>query len=219
VSREPRDPVSFESAVTELWERLAANSGFNLKEHRLRSLDDLPPEQAAELERDDAQLASLRDEAWEWLWGLALTEGLRVWIDEDQRWKRLSLQAVRGSLYSKADDEPWGVYLDREEIAALAERRWPTSEDLPTNGGTSRTFLNGGSNKRPGRPSGSGGYAKDDEPLLMEMHLLIQSGQVGSVHAAAVQVAHKARGTSTSPEGKVRRLCDRYKGWRRQIGA
>jgi hypothetical protein len=219
MSGEPIDPVSFAVAVTELLERLAANASLDLKQHRLKSLDDLSPEQAVEFERDDARLALLRYDAWEWLWGLTHTDSLRVWIDEDYRWKRLSQEAVRASHMAKADDEPWRVYLDREEITSRAKARWPIPSDPPIQVEAARTPGNGRSKGKPGRPSGSGGYAKDDEPLLIEMHHLIQSGRVGTVHAAAVQVAPKAQGPTTSQEGKVRRLSDGYRRWRRRLGA
>jgi hypothetical protein len=119
---------------------------------------------------------------------------------------------------AKADDEPWRVYLDREEITSSAKARWPIPSDPPVQVRVARTSGNALTKGKPGRPSGSGGYAKDDQALLIEMHRLIQSGQMGSVHAAAVQVAPEAGGPTTSHEGKVRRLSDGYKRWRRQIG-
>lgn len=61
-----------------------------------------------------------------------------------------------------------------------------------------------------GRRKRVGGYAQTDEPLISEMHQLLQEGAVTSLNAAAVQVAPKARGGG-APHSKARRLVDRYR--------
>jgi hypothetical protein len=61
-----------------------------------------------------------------------------------------------------------------------------------------------------GRRKGVGGYAKDDGPLIDKMHRLLSRRSPPSLHAAAVAVAEKAKG-SRQLESKVRRLMDRYR--------
>lgn len=61
-----------------------------------------------------------------------------------------------------------------------------------------------------GRKRGTGGYEKDDEPLVAEMHRLRLAGDVTSIHAAAEAVAVNAKGNSQFAS-KVRRLVDRYR--------
>lgn len=63
--------------------------------------------------------------------------------------------------------------------------------------------------KNMGRRQGVGGFAKDDQPLIVEMHRLLTEGTAGSVHAAAVAVASRAKGGS-QVESKVKRLIGRY---------
>lgn len=65
--------------------------------------------------------------------------------------------------------------------------------------------------KRPGRPAGSGSWAKVDARLIAEMHSLIQSGDAKSANDAAARVVNNAQGSGTS-ESKQARLA---KGYRR----
>lgn len=67
-----------------------------------------------------------------------------------------------------------------------------------------------GGSKGLGRRRGVGGYAKADEPLVREMHQLRAEGSAASIHAAAVAVAPRAKG-SRQFESKVRRLVERYR--------
>ena len=60
-----------------------------------------------------------------------------------------------------------------------------------------------------GRKKGSGSFAQLDAPLVKEMKELIDSGKVVSPHAAATQIADRAKGAG-APESKVRRLINRF---------
>lgn len=71
-------------------------------------------------------------------------------------------------------------------------------------GGTTRSV------RRRGRAKGVGGYEKADEPLVSEMHRLLEDSEVSSIHAAAVSVSGQAKGHS-SHESKVRRLMKHYR--------
>ncbi len=68
-----------------------------------------------------------------------------------------------------------------------------------------------GGSRKPGggRKPGSGSFAQLDAPLVKEMKELIDSGKVVSPHAAATQIADRAKGAGT-PESKVRRLINRF---------
>jgi len=64
-----------------------------------------------------------------------------------------------------------------------------------------RTF---GNPNRAGRKRGSGPYEKDDEPLLMKMHELMQQGNAKSAEGAARQVAKDAKGDSKEMSKRTR---------------
>lgn len=62
----------------------------------------------------------------------------------------------------------------------------------------------------PGRPKGSGSYARHDFPLVQEMHELRLGGEAVSVRQAAIKVsAGKAAGASS--ESTAKRLERRYR--------
>jgi hypothetical protein len=199
--------VSFESALRELRDRLAANAGINIKEHRLQSAEDVPAALIPSFQERDERLFILREEAMDWLLGSIITEGLRVWIDQGQQWARPTRPALRDVIFFKQEDEPCGLYVDREEFAPRAAARWPTPAETAGN----RTASS--SSGRRGRPIGSGSYAEDDAPLLIEMQRLVDDGKALSAHQASLMVADRARGGG-SLESKARRLRNAYSAMR-----
>ena len=62
---------------------------------------------------------------------------------------------------------------------------------------------------RHGRRKGSG-YQRVDEPLLKEMHRMLEERKAPTVEAAAKMIAHRAYGGGTK-ESKVDRLARRYR--------
>jgi hypothetical protein len=67
--------------------------------------------------------------------------------------------------------------------------------------------------RRGGRTPGAGGYARLDQPFLLEMKKLLDSGEVQSVWEAADQVqshAGKSMKGSPEPQSRSRRLYARY---------
>src|SRR5665811_678528 len=69
-----------------------------------------------------------------------------------------------------------------------------------------------GSSKQPnlGRPRGSGSWASADEPLLIKMQKLIESGKSKSLNDAALKVAGRAKGAGNF-ESKRSRLAKSYR--------
>lgn len=202
----PIDPIPLERAVNEAWERLAGNAGLNVKEYIL----DVDHDRSPELQRDRREyverLEELRKEAQLRVWGLTLIGELRAWTGEGEDWKRPTEKVLRSRLTS-ARDEPSGLYVDRQDVAAVLAARWP-DEFARTH--TERTRIDGrvrGPIKR-GRPPGSGSYEADDAPLLLEMAELIKARIARSPNAAAQIVAERAPGASF--ESKVKRLRDAY---------
>lgn len=208
---EPIEPVLFEVAVRELWEKFAAHAGINLREHQIRAGEDQSPEQQEENRAIDVRLGEFRDEAQLRIWGLALIGELKSWLGDGEHWRRPTEHQLRERL-TRAADEPTGLYLDRVEVDAVSEERWSNelTSALPTS-------LVGKTRGQPGRRAGVGGYAKDDEPLLGEMLKLLETGKVRSRHRAAVMVVARAEGMSKD-ESKIRRLVDRFGPWPRDSG-
>ena len=205
---EPVDPISFERAVREAWESLAAHAGVNLRAHQLNADNEQSPELQAERRERDERLGKLREEAHLRIWGLTLIGELRAWKAEGEDWKRPTEHVLRTSL-TRANDEHSGLYIDRQEFAALTSARWP--EEF----GGIHSAAEATNDPRPrrdvkrGRPPRIGSYEKDDAPLLIEMDELIQKGKARSPNAAAREVADRAVGASF--DSKVKRLRDAYK--------
>lgn len=62
--------------------------------------------------------------------------------------------------------------------------------------------------------AGQGSFARLDEPFLIEMQQLIDSGKATTAHGAARMIAHRAPGNAVE-ESKVHRLADRFRSRQR----
>lgn len=62
--------------------------------------------------------------------------------------------------------------------------------------------------------AGQGSYAHLDEPFLVEMQELIDSGKATTAHGAARMIAHRAPGNGVE-ESKIHRLADRFRSRQR----
>lgn len=133
-----------------------------------------------------------------WVWE-QVAEGL--WV-RDHDWKAGSLRLLRYNMGPILDVEAHGIEFDRAALIALAPGRDPVE--------TQTSAIDPDRELGRGRRKGVGGFAKADAPLIEEMRQLLLGEVVTSVHAAAVQVAPKAKG-SGGPEAKARRLTERYK--------
>lgn len=207
---DPVDPISFELALQELWDRLAANAGLSLKAF-LRQPYDWSEQSAEEREAYEQRgdhLHSIRMDALDRLLQLVITEKIGVWRSDSEDWKRPTREWLKNRIFHKPEDEPWGIAVDRRELAtAIAahwqsefspERRLPEAASSGSRAGTKR-----------GRPAGSGSYEKDDEPLLTDIQRLLDAGEAPSLHQASLMVAKLARGGG-SLDSRAKRLRDRY---------
>ena len=206
---DPVDPISFERAVREAWDSLAAQAGVNLRAHQLSADDEQSPELQAERRDRDERLGTLREEAHLRIWGLTLIGELRAWTAEGEVWKRPTEQVLRDRL-TRANDEPSGLYIDRHEFAALTSARWPEEFGDIHSTAWAKNDPRPRRDVKRGRPLGSGSYEVDDGPLLLEMAELIKTRRARSPNAAAQMVADRAPGASF--ESKVKRLRDAFKG-------
>jgi hypothetical protein len=114
-------------------------------------------------------------------------------------------------------DTSW-IYLTRESLDRYLMGKTTISEGGPPVLQQSSAIVLAGSSSPKckareinliGRPPDAGSFAKADEPLISEMHRLIEEGLATSPHSAAGQVADKARGGGT-PASKQARLRRRY---------
>jgi hypothetical protein len=195
----PEDPISFEQARREVWQRLAANAGLSQSEDQ--------PAEAGE------RLAALWEEADIYLLALIIQEELRRWTEVGDDWKCPTRKALEELILTHRRGEPWGLFVDRQQLEQVVAARWPGEMESSKSQPTSRGIAQRG---KRGRTPGTGTYARSDEPLFVEMHRLIESGEALSVHAAAKQLAPRARGPGTE-ESKVSRLRKGYKKW--EVGA
>jgi hypothetical protein len=210
---DPIDPISFERAVKEAWERLAAYAGLNLNEHVLGADEEQSPELEAERREREERLGELREEAQLRVWGLTLIGELRAWTVEGEHWKRPTEQVLRARL-TRANDEPSGLYVDRQQVAAVTSARWP--DEFGDMASTATVTIDSRASHlvKRGRPPGSGSYEADDAPLLVEMAVLIAKGKARSANKAAEMVADGAPGASFA--SKVKRLRDKFLATHRQ---
>lgn len=211
-SGDPVDPISLERALREMWETLAAHAGLNLSKHFI-SDDAQAPEPSAEWRDRDERLARLRDEAQIRLLGLIIVEEVRAWVSEGEHWKRPTQQALQHRMM-KAPDEPWGLYVDRQQLAAVAAARWP--EEFAAEQSSAPTLKTGRKRREVGRPRGPG-YALKDVPvfkLILKAQRL--SGDVESQHGLVTKFADKAKGAS--PQANVDRLRRGLPRWLEENG-
>lgn len=198
---QPVDPISFEQASKEIWQRLVAHAALN-------PLEDHSPEA-------EDQIAALHEEADIRVLGLIIQEELRRWTEDGRHWKCPTRQALEQIIFSHNRGEPWGLFVDRQELAKVAAARWPNDlRGLDAQSASRGTAQRSGG--KGGRTPGSGTFAKVDKPFHLEMDRLIESGEALSVHAAAKLVALRAPGTATEAS-KISRLSKGYKKWK--IGA
>lgn len=202
----PVDPIPFEKAITEARDRLAANEGLNVTAHIHGTEDEQSAELQAEYRKREERLSQLRGEADLKVWGLTIVLELKAWIAEGPDWKRPTYEDLRDRI-SRRNDEPSGVFLDRQEVSAVMATRWPEEFGRIESTAT-RDDVSHRTSKR-GRPPGSGTYAKPDAPLLVEMRTLLKTGEASSLNAASLAVADRAEGGGIA-ESKARRLRDAY---------
>lgn len=204
---EPVDPMSFTTARTELWKRLAANAGFDSKGNLSPSAD------TTEWESKGYTAEEYFDEE---LWGGALfnlagmgTVGeLRIWEADGRRWRRVPHEAV---LEIAHDPDAVGyLYVDRKEFEAMLLKRHPHSPHTDREESAFTTASAKKPKKERGRPLGSGSYEKDDMPLLEKMKNLLDTRKARSVNHAADLVAPDAVGAENS---RAKRLTRRFKEW------
>jgi hypothetical protein len=206
VKGEPIDPISYEEAINELWEKLATQKGFNLRKHLFEGADGQSPEEQLQAHVDD-WLQGLRREADIRIMGLVMCGHLKAWLSDREEWSRPTERTLRERLM-KFDDMPHGLAVDRQELEAIIATRWPqlaSANTFKTSVASDAVRPTG----RRGRPTGSGTYTESDGPLLLEMRALLKDGVALSIHAASLRVAERARGGG-SLESKARRLRDAY---------
>jgi hypothetical protein len=202
--RGPDRPISFEKARRLLWERLAANAGIDL-DRQLERAEEQPKSDAAKVL--DEQVEALWTDADISLQGWLIIEELHYWTEEGGVWTSGARETLKGRLL-RPRDEPWELYVDRDELAALMPTCGPGMfQSSETTQVPARP--NDRTPNRRGRPPGSGAY--DDILLLKDMAKLLQADPSLSLPGAALMVVDRAKGTRDTAN-RAKRLCRKFKG-------
>lgn len=200
----PIDPVPYDEAVRELWVKLAASQGIDVRRRLLQRADSDDRHPDAHV---DSWLQHLRDEAGMRILGMVTCSILRAWLSDREDWVRPT-EAVLIERLFRVRDMPRLLTIDRHELEAVIASRWPELQGSRAPQGTPASAAQCSASK--GRPKGSGAYTEADAPLLLHMRALLESRTALSVHAASMIVAEQARGGGTL-ESRARRLREGYK--------
>jgi hypothetical protein len=204
VKGDPIDPVTYQRAAKELFERLAAHNSIDLAEYYGGADEEASPEERAKARETDQRVGELHSEAEFKLQGLMVVEDLRTWVAKQGEWRRVASEEIHAWTMSGADKRA-GFYLDREELAYVRPDRYT----MDRHAGQNPSELADGRQVKRGRPPKRGTYAASDAPLLDKMRTLLQSGEARSLNQAAHKVAQQAEGGSTE-DSKATRLRKAY---------
>ena len=209
VNGDPIDPIPFELATKELWGRLAAHAGVNLQEHRLYEDDAAPEWRDREL-----LLQSLWSEARDMLLGIIICHA-RWWTAEGEKWRRPPPETITTIIRTKGPDEPWGVFVDRQEIESVLATFRPELDAARPSADVEQATPKR-SAKKPGPKKGPGYKLEDVRVFEMILSAQRQSGDIKRQYALVKKFADEAEGTSFS--SKVDRLRKGLPKWLEQNG-
>jgi hypothetical protein len=187
VNGDPVEPLTFERAIRQLWERLAANAGISLRTHL--NEDDQGKGKSVSRGQREEQLEKLHDDADFKVWSLAVVGEIGAWAAEGGRFRRVPQEAVRDRA-GRAADEPWGLYVDGRELASVAATRWPDEFGSRTTSATSAAKpADFAAERRSGRPKGDGYSPKDVPTFEGILSAQRESGNVESQYALVKRFA------------------------------
>lgn len=187
-------PISYEKARTLLFERLAKNIGITV-EFTSQDWHDGPIGRTSDIPA--GEMGGLWTKAGRVLDQLIFAGTVPFWIEDDHRWTRATHDILVARLMT--GEEPNGLFVDRDEFEAAAANAFPADfgrirpAEVPTR--PEVASVQPPNVRRRGRQPGSGGYASDDAPLLLEMAKLMRADPSLSVSAASLMVVDRAKGT------------------------